>query len=130
QCEADAPADRSQGHVHRTGPLHADAGRVRSSEILNLVDDFASVAFVAGQTPRLAERREVLAASELPRQLDVGIAGPHRVELPFAMRKPFRKAQAADRIETPVDWLIRVRRRAMRVARHERSAAEQIELVR
>ena len=43
----------------------------RAIQSRDLVDELLRVALVAGQPVRLAERREVLAAAELPRHLDV-----------------------------------------------------------
>ena len=89
--------------------------------------DLDSEAIVAGKPPGLREGQPMLAARELPGIFDVGIRRPHLVELPFLVRHAARKAQAADRIEVPVDRPVPVPRRSVRIDRLERAAAEQIE---
>src|SRR5262245_15331934 len=68
------PADRTQGDVHRAGPVHAARQRVRGDPGVGLVDELGRVPLVAGEPVGLAETDEMLAATELPRHLDVGRA--------------------------------------------------------
>jgi len=111
ELEPEQPTDGAQPHVHRAGPVDADADRIRLDEVVELVRDLVREPFIAGEPKRLAECHPVLAPGQLPRQFDVGIARPHLVKLPLLVRNPFGKTQAADRIEVPVDRLVAAARR-------------------
>src|SRR4029453_735092 len=65
------PADRSQRDVHRASPVHAARQWVRGDPVVRLVDELGRVPLVAGEPVGLAETDEMLAATELPRHLDV-----------------------------------------------------------
>ncbi len=69
--EGPDPADGPERDVHGASPVHAVSVGVPRHPILCLVDEFARVPLIARQPVGLAESREVLTATELPRHLDV-----------------------------------------------------------
>src|SRR4029453_6553560 len=97
--QTDRPADRAQADIHRADPVDAVTDRICSCEVGDLVDDFTRVDLARCEPERLAERKEMLAPPELPRQLDVALRGPHRVGIPAPVREPAWESHAANRIE-------------------------------
>src|SRR5207249_780779 len=71
EIEAPDPAHRPQRDVHRTRPVDAVGVRVGGDPVARFGDEFLRVPILAGDPEGLTETREVLAAAQLPGNLDV-----------------------------------------------------------
>src|SRR5262252_9397266 len=65
------PADAAQGDIHGARPVHAMGPPIPRDPIRYFVDELLRISLVAGQPVGLAQRGEVLAAAQLPWNLDV-----------------------------------------------------------
>ncbi len=111
------PVRRADRDVHRAGPVGPELDRVRADPGRELGAELVEVAALAGLTPGGCEQRQVLAARELPRHLDVRAVavgdGQER-------RVAERPAAAGLEVRVPVDLGAEV----------GRPGAEQVEAVR
>ncbi len=73
EAERPDPADRPQGHVHRARPVDAEADGVLPDPGADFRFELRRQPRVALDYPRAAERRQVLAPRQLPRNLDVAV---------------------------------------------------------
>ena len=110
QLEPDRPVHRPKRDIHRAGPVDGRADRVgfrRSRAARAAISTRESVRRRSAGS--LAEQRPVLAPRQLPRQLDVGHARPHPIEIPLlpAARRAGNAARRT-RDQVPVDRLIAV----------------------
>ena len=115
--ESPDPADGAQCDVHRARPVHAVRQGVGADPIHGFRDELGRVPFVAGEPVCLAQAREMLAATELPRHLD--IARP--IELVVFDVGPIRCRPLTTGFEVGVPWQPR--------AELPRTGSQQIEFV-
>ncbi len=118
ESESPDPADRPQRHVHRAGPVDADPGGVLPYPGPDLRLKFRRQARIALDDPGAAERRQVLAARELPRDLDVALA------------RELRDVDGLGRDEVPPPARLEIAAPVDVRSQGRRAGAQEIELVR